>query len=615
MDNNYPTRDTSLVSVDFYKNLKTLRSALYFLLHPIAISLFLTTSFCLQTKFFDSGLYIFQYTHHLQIDRLLKGHLSLSDKPVGIAIDWAWGGNGTQHVAGMGVPFLELPFEIAARVLGYSAFPDRIFAALFLLLSLLSLSYGLRRNSTLIRIGFPALLLFSPPLLGLCSGRFEIYENVIFIAHNWTILCIGLLLQLSEKKGRTFIFLTALALGFSVLIRPTQLFYAVPGFLTLLFLCRRHYVACTFIFSLGPICLLILNNLRFGSPFSFGYELSISTIPWNDFSLRFDYPFQNEPFLSVAKELFGALFTGPVWSGITLDAKNLHAFQSSTLRFREYYSAGFHLPDAIFFILGIVSVLALIRKKTIERGLLAIGPLAAVAAGGLILFYLRSPSFSSRYMVDFLAALTVGSLPLFLLRFQKFPIGSSLLAARLLLICWTNISYNNNFSGYPPSEVAFEFTQLKEDLAIAEAEQNIENLSEFETCPSEIKYHSLWHLYGWNRSSAKCEVTSFTSVISRPAACLAMTVAKTETCADDLDPTLAIQAKRNSNFMELKSNVKSPLTKNKWPEYNLLFCDPDFQPQKTTYDLFSIGWVRPDELWRENPCLKLLKLHRVETYP
>src|SRR5690242_5644947 len=63
--------------------------------------------------------------HRLQTEAMLRGALALQATPHGQMADWAWG-NGSQHVWGLGVALLRLPFEAIAKVAGQVGFPDRI---------------------------------------------------------------------------------------------------------------------------------------------------------------------------------------------------------------------------------------------------------------------------------------------------------------------------------------------------------------------------------------------------------------------------------------------------------------------------------------------------------
>src|ERR1700704_4190932 len=66
-----------------------------------------------------------------QIIAFLHGDLALSHNPVDLKMDLCWSEKGVQQVWGLGIPLLELPFNVLARAFGYSFFPDRIVLACF----------------------------------------------------------------------------------------------------------------------------------------------------------------------------------------------------------------------------------------------------------------------------------------------------------------------------------------------------------------------------------------------------------------------------------------------------------------------------------------------------
>src|SRR6266446_2226107 len=70
------------------------------------------------------------YSDHLvfrlQTERLLNGHIGLSQNPAAISWDLAWGNGTVEQIWGLGVPCWRLLFEGIARLAGQDRFPDRL---------------------------------------------------------------------------------------------------------------------------------------------------------------------------------------------------------------------------------------------------------------------------------------------------------------------------------------------------------------------------------------------------------------------------------------------------------------------------------------------------------
>lgn len=95
-------------------------------------------------------------------------------------------------------------------------------------------------------------------------------------------------------------------------IRPTLLLSSLP-FVALSFPSiwkqgRRVAFLGAAGFTLGLLGLLLLNYVRFGSPFEFGYTLSLSWGPDNFYQTRFNAPVSDENIFYAAKYFLGQLF-------------------------------------------------------------------------------------------------------------------------------------------------------------------------------------------------------------------------------------------------------------------------------------------------------------------
>lgn len=63
---------------------------------------------------------------------LLRGELSLSHDPTDLNADLYWSNGGVDQVWGLRVSAWEAPFEMLAKIGGFSPFPDRIALGLFM---------------------------------------------------------------------------------------------------------------------------------------------------------------------------------------------------------------------------------------------------------------------------------------------------------------------------------------------------------------------------------------------------------------------------------------------------------------------------------------------------
>ncbi len=371
-------------------------------LAAILLPLLVTAVFAGKTQLLSHGFYSGDPNYRYQTNAFLLGHLAVRDSPTNHRHDWAWN-DGAYQIWGLGVPLLRLPFEAVASVF-HRDFPDRfVFLLLHFLtgVALFTAAWGVRgfffRSSVLV------MLLLGPQFLMLVgANRFHVYEEAI--AYNVLWAWLGLALCLNSIAGspakrktapRSWLLFGFVA-GFSILIRPTGILWGSLSFVFFLFHRRKagkKLLPVCALFLAGPAFALLTNELRFGSPWSFGHAISLPNRADIFFSLRWGHPFRSEPFLRAARELFGGLWT----------TDNIKAWQSSTFRYREiYFGANF---DVLLIAAAAACVIPPFFRRV--RSINVMVPWALVSFAGLFLFYLRFNGLVSRYFSEFIPSVYV----------------------------------------------------------------------------------------------------------------------------------------------------------------------------------------------------------------
>jgi len=354
-----------------------------------------------------------------QTEALLRGSLALNDTPSSLRVDLLWHNGGVHQVWGLGVPLWRLPFEGLAKAFGQPGFPDRLeFGAALMLLAyfairiLLLQDVSRNANWTLapLRATVLLLILLFPPFLTVCRFCFSVYEEAVAYAYLYGIgLLLGLVSFIRVATPKQYLVLCALA-GLAPLIRPTLGAYGLSTMLLLWVYgrnARLHYVQLLIglsLFCLGGLALLLTNSNRFGSAVEFGHSLNINGFPiW--FFGRFYNPFQKEPIMSAARELFGAVFCSPDFNVGDWSQPGLFWGQSSSPRWRHFYATCFDLSYLPVILAGWISGLTSLMAKPRNLPCIPIeGRATAVwsmtSALILFIFYLRTPFISNRYILD-----------------------------------------------------------------------------------------------------------------------------------------------------------------------------------------------------------------------
>lgn len=355
------------------------------------------------------GWYAAHGAYRAQVDALFAGRLALSQAPDAMAHDLAWTEHGVQQVWGLGVPLWQAPFEAIGRVVGLVPFPDRVPLLVWLVIVIYA---GLRawcrgdepwRRST----GCVLLTVLLPPFVTLLRGRIGVYEEAAVYAYGAAMLLLAGTERLRQSPGRARYLVLVTAAGLVGLIRPTVWFYGLATLLVATVVRRprlRELAAALALFVAGGAVLYATNARRFGSGGEFGHRLNLESLSGNLYATRFSYPFERVGTIEAAVELAGGLFGQPErhWKH-TFYERDLHVGQSAQPRWREYYFTTFTWPYAPLILAGLVlGAIAWRRRDGPARWLSA---WAVLGAAPLAWFYLRSPSISSRYLLDLAPAI------------------------------------------------------------------------------------------------------------------------------------------------------------------------------------------------------------------
>jgi hypothetical protein len=382
-------------------------------LRSVAISLGLALVLMLATRQIGTANYSASNAYRLQVAAFLDGRLALDPGPGALAHDRAWTPGGVQQVWGLGVPLWQTPFELAARAIGQGPFPDRIPMLIWIAISFAVVLRAFRRDGEpwWVLGGIVLLTVLLPPLITMLYGRIGVYEEAAAYAYMAALMMLGGLVAFARAPTPRRYLLLLAAAGLTGLIRPTAWFYGLATAI----LATVMYVRATgrralaivaigaALFVAGGAVLYATNAVRFGKGSEFGHRLNIEALPGNVYATRFSYPFERAGFVEASVELVGSLFGRPeANSAARFYEKQLHPGQSDTVRWREYYFTTFSWPYLPLILAGLVLGVIAWRRRTEERWLAL---WAVLGAGPLVVFYLHSPSVSSRYQLDLAPAI------------------------------------------------------------------------------------------------------------------------------------------------------------------------------------------------------------------
>lgn len=375
--------------------------------------------------------YSFDQSFRLQTEAFLKGKLAIQPVPYGHRHDWAWG-SGMHQLWGLGVPFLQLPFNLLAKLFGVFGFPDRIIFLIFYIIISAIFWKALDSTATLgipveesfkkrvsnLPVFFFAFL--NPGFIAMLRAKFGPYEEAIAYGYLVSFLLFALLILFANNRRVYLYFVICLLSGFSPIFRPTVGAYGLITFLLAFYLAKagkmRLIWAGPFIFLIGIASILWTNYLRFNNPIEFGNFVGLTGSPMADYIGKFDNPVNWFPFTTSAKELLSALFFIDFYRLYVLNQGIL--WQSNPLRWFELNFKPYDFVTLVLLLLGWVVAAAAPLACRNKRPFLpdektkdlikAAGTWSFVSFIMLFLFYSRWPGLLSRYLVDFGPAIVIG---------------------------------------------------------------------------------------------------------------------------------------------------------------------------------------------------------------
>jgi hypothetical protein len=364
--------------------------------------------FLLATRQLGCNAYSANGAYRAQVDALLDGRLALSPSPDALAHDLAWTPSGVQQVWGLGVPLWQTPFEVLARIIGQDPFPDRIAMLVWIALAWFVLIRAFRREGEPWWIAGGCVLITAllPAFVTMVRGRMGVYEEASVYAYTAALILLGGLVSFVRTPTRNRYLLLLLAAGLTGLLRPTVWFYGLgTAVLATAIYVRAHgrrvlpiAALGAGLFIAGGATLYATNAARFGRGTEFGHQLNIESLPGNIVATRFSYPFQRVGSIEAGVELAGSLFGRPERNATRgFYERDLHAGQSEVVRWREYYFTTFSWPYLPVLLAGLVLGVLAWKRREDERWLAA---WAVIGTVPLAVFYLHSPSISSRYELD-----------------------------------------------------------------------------------------------------------------------------------------------------------------------------------------------------------------------
>lgn len=574
-----------------------------------------------------------------QTDAFFHGHTTLSPSPYSLTHDLVWD-HGVQQVWGLGVPAFRFPFELVARVFGQRAFPDRI---TFLIACTLCYWFLIRTftapdsntdfldmpsaNWKAMRIPWVlGMLLLAPPFVNLLHARFGVHEEVVAYGYLYSLTLFAGFLRVARHPAPAKLLWLALWAGFGAWIRPTLLFY---GVVTVGLACVIAWRARVHVAVLGSMLLLFFlcgaglgysNMRRFGGFFEFGHSLNVENgLYWNTYSLKFDYPFRKEPLFSAVQDELGTLFFTRKLNGTDFYAPDVVWGQSPTPRWHEMYFPTFGASYLMLLIVGfMIWTLHFLRRWVAHDGVsgspqlsaekngarlnsafaIFAGPWAALSFLLLFGFYLWSPSMSSRYNVDFLAAVMIGISALIWIAFELNFFKKKLQAGGWFAIAGAWVAGSilaGRYSGFA-SPMA-ELGEIRSATDPSLSPRLLPELRHYELGGPDSSADIPFNCGGWDLGDGTVQpaVTLFAS----DPECVVLSVFNTEgtpIASGDIDP---IRARIGLEYLARES-VKLHST-----NATIVFRGPRNPRYQRGLQVCFLAFIRTDELGQKTPPVSL----------
>jgi hypothetical protein len=370
--------------------------------------------------------------YRAQVHALFEGRLALGHAPEGLALDLAWVDGGVQQVWGLGVPLWQSLWEAIGRVIHWTPFPDRLamlFGIVLVMYALLRAWSGPGGDRSVASRGAFLITALLPGVLTMLRGRIDVYEEAAAYAYGAAMLLLaGAIGMIRRPSTPHYLALVGFA-GMTGLVRPTAWFYGLATAVVATALYVRYrgslrraaapIAVASGLFLAGAGALYATNALRFGDGAEFGHRLNLENLPGNMYATRFGYPFEHAPTGAAARDVLGGMFGRPE-EAVRRERydRGIHAGQSEIPRWREYYFTTYtwpYLPLAVTgLVLGGVAWARIRRRKDpdargpdLDRDSRWLAIWAVLGGAPLVVFYLHSPSVSSRYFLDLGPAIAV----------------------------------------------------------------------------------------------------------------------------------------------------------------------------------------------------------------
>jgi hypothetical protein len=447
----------------------------------VALAAFSSVSICCLTGLIGGWgrWYSHDLTYRRQTEAFLRCETALTRNLADLSWDMAWSEGGVQQVWGLGVPIWRFPFELLARVLGQAAFPDRLALAAAIALSVYVvvawlvppagfvtarqwIHAALTQPERLL-VGF--LLIAFPPVLGLCSGPFNVYEEPVVFGYYYAIGLFASTAAFARRATPTRYVLNGLLAGLIGFIRPTLFVYGIATVFSDMRVARRgrwplsRVGIAPALLVAGGLALFASNARRFGGGFEFGHRLNVTGADIV-YASRFGASFDEQPYWRRALELLGALYFVRELNGVDNVQTDVVRWQVPTPRWRHFYSRTF---DASYLVICVGAVAALAGSAAYPRpspqnAANNVGALAWIVLpmGALTAFYVTYYSISSRYMLDFAPAIAAAAASLLLFGVERLTatrnaaIWRWMLAASSMLWWALEMELTQNVLPQPP---------------------------------------------------------------------------------------------------------------------------------------------------------------------
>ena len=522
----------------------------------------------------NGGWYSPDTRYRMQTDAMFRGNLSLQPVPHGQRADWAWG-IGSQQVWGLGVPFLRMPGEVLARLIGQPSFPDRVTLVILFALVLLAAVHAFEDVDPLMQSALLAVIGLQPMFAALSRTRLFVYEEAVEYGYLWAALQLVLLIAAERKRSLKWLIAAAAVAGTGAYIRPTLFLY---GLITVTLAASIAYrtlgfravaiVAATFGAAVATI--LWTNMLRFDHALEFGQRVNSSRWVLDQYAKNFDYPYAHLPLIAAGRELVAALSgVGIHFNGNDFYASGptLHAWFDPAVRFREFY---FTSPAAWIALVAAVAGWVIARRTTIGIWSLATFALMTV-------FYIRMPTMTSRYVVDFAAAIAAGGCAWLLTLPADLRRAGAVTAIVIVVFGFVGVSVSPTHAAAPLVSQAAAARTTPAPITAGVA------IPSSYRCGDAIDQIGVaFNGVGWNWSGDCSLAAGTTLFMSMPAGatCIGLELSK-HTPADETVIEVA------AGPVRLVRRPGEPLT----------FCAPvGFRPNPTGVELLSFKWVPVEQL-------------------